>query len=222
MSMEKIHLRKLLQLIYAPTNLRRTLLREEIRREIAKRDRKSSSGGDFHAPFWSDAKDHIRGKTDLLSATSERISRNRRKQRLYPELARGFLQWWNENRRWRNEEFRLIGEEVSARFQIPELGCVVKVENLLAVNVDGQFDRIVYPYFSEAPTLGEEATRVGLWVMQRSLVAHRLEDMRILDVLRARAFGTIDYSLHGDEGAIFHQQYRTIHSEWAALWVEYE
>ncbi|MBY5519729.1 hypothetical protein [Rhizobium leguminosarum] len=217
MSLETTNLRRLLQLFYLPPNRLQAELRKDIRQEIDK----ENGGGDFYSPFWADAKDHVARKADLGEQTANRIAANSRtRSRLYPLLMAGFLRWWDEKRRWRNEEFEFLAS-VNARFKIEEIGTVVKVENLIALKVGGEFHRLVYPYFSEDPILSKEAARIGLWLMHQALPAYPLEDLRILDVLRSASFGTIDVPLEGNEPQIFIGHHARVLAAWKKLREEY-
>lgn len=226
MSMEKVQLRKLLKLFFLPDAARVTELRKDIRQEIRKTAFPGAKGGDFHTPFWTDAKNHVAGRLDLAAQVDERIARNDTRERLYPELSKGFLKWWNEKRRWQNEPFQIIPFSVTAQLPIPEAGGVVKIENLLAVTIgpqstDNRSNRIIYPYFSEAPALGDEAIRLGLWLLSQALGQYAPEDLRLLDVLRGASFGTGDCPLRGDEQALFVRHYGSLLREWRSLWDEY-
>lgn len=222
MGLETLYLRNFLQITYADTKLRRTLLRRIIGNDFSKQNGIKGSGGDFYVPFWTDAKNHIKGLGNLHETTKGRIEKNKGRKRLYPLLEEKFLEWWNENRRWRNEEFTLIDEPIRARFKVPGINLTLKVENLVAVHVGGRFDRIVYPYFFEAPRLSPEACRIGLWVLDQSLTKYGLENMRILDVLGARAYGAIDYQLIGNEEDLLASHFRSMQSDWSTLVKERE
>lgn len=222
MSLERIHLRKLLTLIYLPKAQRISALRSDIRDSIKKDNGFKSNGGDFHVPFWTDAKMHAAGNGDLTLLTQERIDANKRSRwRLYPPLAKGFLTWWNEKRRWINEPFQILEQSVKAQFVVEPLGCVVKVENLLSVQIGDSSHRLVYPYFSEEPELSEEAVRIGLWLMAKALHYFEVTSFRILDVLRSESFGTLDYPLHGDEEALFLREYKLLLDDWQTLRKDY-
>jgi hypothetical protein len=205
MSLQKIHLRKLLQIFYASNAKRTSLLRDDIRSEISKTAGLDAGGGDFHVPFWSDAKNHASGQADLILLTKTRIAANEGRSRLYPLLQDAFLTWWNEKRRWRNEDFVVMPEPVKARLQIAELDSVVKVENLLAV-----------------PPLSEEAARLGLWALHEALKAYSIDDFRILDILRSRSFSTSDVPMQGNERALFAAKYKAALADWERLKKEYE
>jgi len=112
MSIEKVHLRKLLRLFFLPDSARVSELRKDIRQEIKKAAFPGGKGGDFHTPFWTDAKNHVAGRLDLAAQVDERIARNDNRVRLYPELSKGFLNWWNEKRRWQNEPFQMAHQEI--------------------------------------------------------------------------------------------------------------
>jgi hypothetical protein len=136
-------------------------------------------------------------------------------------LTRGFLNWWNEKRRWRNEDFEFIKEDVYARFPLPEVDGIVKIENLLALRIGDQTNRIIYPYFTEEPNLKFEGARIGLWIMNQALKGYALNDLRILDILRERSFATRDYPLVGNERVLFTQKYQSLVREWDKLRQEY-
>lgn len=217
MSLELIGLGKLLRMMYADRAAQIGLLRDDIRTTIRRQSGvPTPDGGDFHVPFWADAKSHVRGQIDLRQRARERIGAHRGRARLYPLLVDGFLSWWEERRRLRNEPFVVIEDSIRARFDCTGLG-VVKVENILAVAVEGDGPRIIYPYFAERPVLSEEAARLGLWVMSRSILTYQLEQMRILDVMRGRTFSVLDTPLTGTEEAIFRERYGFLLSEWQRL-----
>jgi hypothetical protein len=222
MSLESVHLRKLLQMFFLPANKLTTSLRADIRLEIKKAQGEAGDGGDFHGPFWTDAKRHVSGDSDLLSQMTIRIRSNKRRERLYPALVRGFLSWWEERRRWRNEPFKLITQSVKARFRIQELDAIVKIENVLAFEIDDESKRIIYPYFSEEPELTEDGARIGLWLLCEALPTYNPQEFRILDILRSKSFGLIDVPFQGDERDVFVQKYRTILTQWKNLRDEYD
>lgn len=222
MAINNINLRKLLQLFYLPPNKLESKLREDIRNEIKKSDGDQSGGGDFHSPFWSDAKRHAQGALDLPAQTEIRIASNRRaRHRLYPLLTAGFLQWWNEKRRWSNQKFKIIDNSVKGRYQAPNLDATVKIENILALRIDDNSYRLIYPYFSEKPRLQEEGARIGLWVLNSTLEKYQIEDMRILDVLRGQPFSISDHPLQGNEEDLFIMKYHYILERQAILREEY-
>lgn len=217
MSLELIGLGKLLKAMYADRAEQVRILREDIRSTIRReRGVPPPDGGDFHVPFWADAKRHVRGEIDLRQRTRERMGAHRGRERLYPLLADGFLSWWEERRRLRNEPFIVIEENIRARFECAGLG-VVKVENILPIDVEGDGPRIIYPYFAERPVLSEEAARLGLWVMARSITTYQAEQMRILDVIRGRTFSALDTPLTGAEEDVFRQRYEMLLREWQRL-----
>lgn len=76
MSIEKIHLRKLLRLFYAEPRERRRLLVSDIGSDRTREQNGSGDGGDFHGPFWADAKDHVAGKLDLREQSKARVESN--------------------------------------------------------------------------------------------------------------------------------------------------
>lgn len=217
-----MHLRKLLQIFYAPSIQRRSLLRADIRQELAKNDGKSGDGGDFHTAFWSGAKRHAIGTVDLRAQIEEYIQRSPQRKRLYPLLGEGFLVWWDEKRRWRNEPFVAMPRSLHGRFVHSDSGAIIKVENLLSLRIGDRSNRLIYPYFAEEPPLSGEAVRIGLWLMSHALPDQRIEDMRVLDVLRSASYGTLDVPLQGDEEEVFLRHYQSALAEWIKLRAEYE
>ncbi|MBX3505937.1 MAG: hypothetical protein KF895_10700 [Parvibaculum sp.] len=222
MSLEQIHLRKLLQIFYAPNNKRISILRADIRQEISKGAGLNGDGGDFHTAFWSGAKRHALGTADLRALTEVYIERSRQRRRLYPLLRDGFLLWWDEKRRWRNEPFEAILPSPHGRFIFEELAATVKVENLLSLEGGDHSNRLIYPYFAEEPLLSAEAARLGLWLMSVALPHRNAEEMRILDVIRGTSFGIADVPFLGNEESIFLQKYEATLAEWRRLREEYD
>lgn len=221
MSLEKIRLRKLLQILYSTDRQQIALLREDIRNEIKKATEGSSGGGDFHTGFWADTKAHAARKGDLRNLTKQRIAANKGCARLYPELCDGFLKWWDEKRRWRNEPFVVTPDTIGVHLPIKELGSIVKIENLLSIKIGDQYHRLIYPYFSEEPALPPEGARTGLWLLTTALPSYRSEDIRILDVLRSMSFGIVDYPFSGNERDIFTSKYAAVLARWKKLKEEY-
>ncbi|MGH1559899.1 hypothetical protein ACRAWD_23875 [Caulobacter segnis] len=112
---------KLLRAMYAKSPERTRLLREDIRRTIKKESgvaKPKGKGGDFYVPFWADAKQHVRGKLDLRKQAQERIDANKGRARLYDLLTKGFLSWWEERRRLRNEPFTVLEDNIPRSFRV--------------------------------------------------------------------------------------------------------
>lgn len=220
MSIENIHLRKLLKIFYLEQRRQISELRADIRQDIARDSGTAVGGGDFHGPFWRDARDHVFHIRDLHESVDARVESNAARDRLYPALRDGFLQWWNEGRRWTNEPFHPI-EAPHSRLTLDGLG-VVKVENLLGVRDAADGDHFIYPYFAEHPALPEEGGRIGLWLMSEAFPQIGSQDLRILDVIRGRPFSLDRTPLQGNEESIFRRRYGSLLSRWQALWEEYE
>lgn len=221
MSLEKIHLRKLLKILYLPPKQRRGELRKDIREEIDRLAGNEAGGGDFYAPFWADAKAHVFGQLDLRTAVESRIAVNGRRDNLYPRLQEGFLLWWNRRRRWTNTPFR-IGRALKAHFQFPGLNATVKIDNILSVKDGLNVERVIYPYFSPDPELSDEAARLGLWLLVEAFPEIPKEEFRILDVIRGQTYSLDRNPLHGDEEAIFRRRYLQAMNERAILRDEYD
>ena len=103
---------------------------------------------------------------------------------------------------------------------------MVKVENLLSIligdpNLGPQGKRLIYPYFSEEPILDEKTARLGLWLLCEALPEFEPEDLRILDVMRARAFSLSGSPLTGIEEHEFKKKYERLIDEWEALSEQY-
>ncbi len=214
MALNKVNLRKLLKLFMLKDNLRSTAIRVDALQLMKKQDEGATPGGDFHVPFWSDAKVHAGGGRDLREATAEQVEKNWRRRGLYPRLTDGFLGWWNEKRRRINEPIDTLPSPIKSSHGFVQIDGIVKVENLLSLRIGDDRFQYIYPYFSEKPELTPEAARLGLWLMSRALPEFNIADMRILDVLRGSAFGTEDYPLAGNEEEAFELQYRRILKEW--------
>jgi hypothetical protein len=220
MALESIHLRKLLKLIFLEPNQRRTALRAEIREDLRREAGEEAGGGDFYTPFWADAKSHVFGGTDLRRATDSRIMANPRRQNLYPQLRDGFLQWWDQKRRWTNTPFK-PGKNYKARFRFPGLDATVKVESLLSV-IDGVGEEyVVYSYFAQEPKLTEESARLALWLLMQALPAIPPSQLRILDIIRGNTFSIDRNPLAGDEEIEFRARYARLIRERDELRADY-
>lgn len=214
MGLDRIHLRKLLKLLMMTDTLRSTAIKNNAREVMKRNDEGASAGGDFHAPFWSAAKAHAAGNGDLREAIAEQIEKNWRRKNLYPRLCDGFLRWWQEKRRWINEEISELPKTIKSSVGFIEFDGTVKVENLLSLQIGDDRYRYVYPYFAEKPALTPQGAKLGLWLMSRALPELRIEDMRILDVLRGETFSIDRYPLDGSEEETFSLSYRRILREW--------
>ena len=222
MALDKIHLRKVLQYLAMEPKKRASAIRADAR-EVVRKERapRQEGGGDFHSCFWADAKAFASGDLDLRDQTNLRIEASWQRKRLYPMLQEGFLHWWNEKRRWINEEITALPETVGAPHDFIDLGGRIKVENVLALKVGEDGLRLIYPYFSEAPPLNPEVARLGLWLMQQALDHYDIKDMRILDVLRSESYKIQDYPFTGKEGLVFVERYATMVADWRALLAEF-
>lgn len=217
MAIDRIHLWKLLRLFYAKPNLQRRLLLDDIRRETKANDNEETGGGDFHVPFWADAKEHVAGRLQLLDRSKARAKKNKSRTRLYPLLAKGFLGVWNEKIRWKNEKFEFHPKNAKGAIIFQKMKATVKVESVLTVKIWDGTDRAIYPYFSEEPILPLDGVRLGFWALEEALPEIRAQDLRILDVLRSSYFRPADSALRGDEKEIFAQRYAAILEHWHRL-----
>ena len=189
--------------------------------DVGKENGMEASGGDFYAPFWTDAKSHIAGQADLDELVRIRLESNSRRKRLYPVLKEAFLNWWNDKRRWSNQPFTLFESNPKSRWEFADLSATVKVENTIAAKMGDDTNRIVYPYFSEDPALTEQAVRLGLWVMRKAFPQYASEDMRIFDVQRSKSYSERDVPLQGDEEELFLRLYGKVLKKWEQLRKDY-
>lgn len=217
MSIKNIHLYKLLKLIELPDKKLISILRQDIRTDL----RKGSGGGNFYSPFWSDAKLHVAGDSDLDQSTISRISSNKGRERLYPQLRDGFLDWWDNKRRWRNETFSFQRASVKTQYKIDELGVIVKVENLLGFSIGEQDSRLIYPYFSEDLLLSIRNSQLGLWLLSTALPEHKNQNMRILDIFKSKSFAIEDLPFLGNERDELIEHFARIIKKWEELKLEY-
>lgn len=220
MALDRIHLRKLLKILFLPPNRVTSALRADIRQEIGREAGGDSGGGDFYGPFWADAKAHVFGTGDLHTMVDGRIEANRGRDNLYPQLRSGFLTWWNDRRRWTNEPFR-PGRTLNAHFPFPRLDATVKIDNILSVRDGRDEEHVVYPYFAPDPVLSERAAQLGLWLLTSALPNVPPGEIRILDVIRGRTFSLDRTPLTGDEEEEFRRRYAAALEERAVLRREY-
>ncbi len=221
MSLDSIHLRKLLMLMFLSDKKRQSALRNDIREEIAKESGRASNGGDFYAPFWADARSHIFGSSELDVTVKDRIDVNKRRQNLYPQLKDGFLRWWTERRRWTNEPFQ-PGRQIRANYDFVELKSTVKIDSIISVRDAQGVEHFIYPYFAKDPILGKEAARLGLWLLTTALNEVPSDEIRILDVIRGQTYSIDRNPLIGTERHEFLERYGSLINERAVLKEEYE
>ncbi len=222
MSLQLIHLRKLLKIMYLAGPRRIGALREDIRADISReRGEEGSGGGDFYGPFWRDAKDHVFGISDLTEQTRLRVLSNGGRANLYNQLHDGFLLWWQERRRWTNEPFH-AANSVKTIFRLPGIDADIKFANILAVRDGRDQEHFVYPYWFPEPELSEEAARLGLWALCQAFPLVDPAELRILDIVRGRTFSLDRTALSGNEARLFQQRYQTALQQWEDLRREYD
>lgn len=221
MSFRKIHLRKLLVAFGSSEPKQVSMLRSDIRNEIAKENGQSNGGGDFHVPFWSDAKSYVLNGIDFEARTQTRVSSNKQRKRLYPSLLNGFMDWWLNKKRFSNEEIVPYPTQIKSQLPVEGLNATVKVENFLGLSVGGDEKRFIYPYFAETPVLTEKNARLGLWLISRAFPEQKIEDFRILDVLRGTSYSAKDCQWKGNEDYTFKLLYGQLLDRWESLKKEY-
>lgn len=217
MSLKKIPLRKLIRLMFSDSAQMKSLIRADIRDEIRKSAGLDEGGGDFHSPFWHDAKSHVNGEKNLHVTVAQRIAANKRRERLYKLLRDGFLDWWNNKRRWTNEKSDSELLNIKGIFEIEEFKLTIKIDNLLSIKIGESQNRIIYPYFAENPVLTPKSARLALWVISSALSKYDLSEFRILDVLRGKSFSIEDVGFTGTEKDELYERYSALISTMEAL-----
>ncbi len=218
--MERLGLGKLLEAMYAAKPRVRKLVRDDIRQEAKKSAGvPRAKGGDFYVPFWADAKAHAAGQADLRKQSLIRIAQLKGRERIFTQLTEGFLRWWEEKRRYRNEPVSVEPSPSIPPLALSDIG-VVKIENTLAINVEGDGPRLLYPYFRPEPPLCDEAARVALWALLHADTGMPPTSLRILDVCRGRSFSLGDTPLRGDEERLLCDGYAKLLDLRAAMLAE--
>lgn len=221
MSLQNIHLRKLLKIMYLDGAPRVSALRADIRDEIAREIDVPSNGGDFYGPFWRDAKDHVFGVNDLHDQTRIRIASNPGRENLYSRLRDGFLLWWNERRRWTNEPFNQA-PSIKRAMRLPGVEAEIKFANILSVRDANNDEHFVYPYWFPTPTMTDEMARLALWALCEAFPQIDRNELRVLDVIRGQTFGLDRNPLQGNEPDIFGERHAAALRQWRQLRTEYE
>lgn len=218
MSVLDIPLRKILQYFYADDCQRRKLLKADVRLDrIKEGGGNRGQGGDFHQPFWSDVKKHLSGQGDLEQMVNDRIKKDKRLRRLYPALKDGVVDLLNEKLRWSNEPMEIIPQTLHGSVKVDSVGGIIRIKDAVHARVRGQYSRIVYPYFSEYPSIPAEGGRLALWVMRNALKDQASEDMRFIDILRHSFYSPQNAPLIGDEEDIMNKRYKTLVEDWQRI-----
>ena len=221
MSLQSIHLRKILKIMYLPLGPRTSALRTDIREDIARENDEGGGGGDFYGPFWRDAKDHVFGLSDLRQQTRQRIAANARRANLYERLRDGFLLWWDDRRRWTNEPFRQAAA-IKRTTRIGNVDADIKFGHILSVRDGNGDDHFVYPYWFPEPAMTDVMARLALWALIQAFPATDPAEFRVLDVIRGQTFGIDRNPLRGDEGAMFERRHAGALAQWRRLREEYD
>ena len=104
-------------------------------------------------------------------------------------------------------------DSLHRHFEIAELAAKVRVEDVMFARVGGGIDErnyLIYPYFSERPSLPDEGARLGLRAMSAALSDHPSTHTRIVDLLRRALFSSATHPLMGDERDIFLRRYQAL------------
>ncbi len=205
MTIEQINLYKLIQLMYLPEKKKISELKI-IQRSLAAED--SDGGGDFYSPFWADIKTHLRGEGSISTLTTQRITKSKRRERLYSLYLKGFLSWEKNLLRQSNMPWHLQQRTVHANFDITGQG-VIKANNAIELR-SGTLVKIVYAYFCEKPSLTQESIRVMLWALSRVLKEHPTAALEVFDIIRGVGYNIANTILVGDEEKIFRQRYEEL------------
>lgn len=222
MSLQDIHLRKMLKIMYLEGAPRISALRQDIRADIARERGDESGGGDFYSPFWRDAKDHVFNITDLREQTRIRIESNPGRANLYRQLRDGFLLWWDRRRRWTNQPF-VPAEGKRNTVRLAGIDAAIKFANVLSVRDGNDEDHFVYPYWFPEPALTDEMGRLALWALGQAFTDVDPRELRVLDVIRGQTFSLAPdrNPLRGNEGQVFAQRFNAALRQWQTLRAEY-
>ena len=190
-----------------PENKLISELRTDIRRDLKKENGESiSGGGHFYMPFWSDVKSHVLGLSDLKDSTAARIAKDPGKKDLYEKLELGFSSLWD---RGGNQKVELIDKSPKGKYTINEQDLTLKVENIMAITLNGS-ERLGYPYWFPHPPLSKEGARIGLHVISKALKAQDKQTFRIFDIIRSDFFSLENTPLIGNEEKILLDNYQRI------------
>jgi len=220
MSLQDIHLRKIMKIMYLEGPRRISALRTDIREDIARAHGVGGGGGDFYGPFWRDAKDHVFDLADLRESTRVRIQSNSGRANLYNQLRDGFLLWWDERRRWTNQPF-IPATSLKTTIQLEGVNANIKFANILSARDGNDEDHFVYPYWFPEPPLTEEMARLALWGLWQAFPRADPNELRVLDIIRGETFSLDRNPLQGNEGAIFRRRFEAAHRQWENLRREY-
>lgn len=209
MSLEKIHLRKLLKFLFLPEKNQISEIKKDINQDKKKESDNKNTGGDFYVPFWSDAKNHVFNLVDIHDSTKLRVESNIRRNRLYVQLERGFLDWWNQYRSNTNEPFQQ-GDDINSHFHILDVNLIIKIDNFLSFVDRNSKKHFVYPYFAEKPKLNDDSARIGLWIITSAFSDIPPDEISILDVLGGLSFSLLDNYLIGNEEDEFKKRYNDL------------
>jgi len=218
MSVHSINLNTLIQYFALPDNRMRAKVRAAARAYMSVSEREQRH---FHIPFWRDAKQHLANIADLQEATRLRVREHAGRARLYPAMAKGFLDWWGEKRRWTNQGIKVVNTPVKGIFSLQGFDAHVKVYNVLSFQVGDNPIKSLYPYFSEKPPLNEDLARIALWVMYQAIPDAHEEQLRILDIHRSKSYSLKRHPLKGDEEKLFYERYQAVNRYWEQFCEEF-
>lgn len=221
MSIDKNTLRKFIQLLGLPERKRTSEFRVIARRDKKREEEGGAGGGpDFYTPFWSDAKAHVYGLSDLRDTTRIRIAANASRKRLYPMLQEGFLTWWDERRRWQNAPFQKISP-IKGQIEVRN-GAVFRLDNILSVRDAQEVDHHVYPYWCEVPIIDEELSAIALHVLLRAFPEVDPNEIRLLDTMRGMTYSVERVDLEIITWDDIKDKHRRLKSEYRKIRKEYD
>jgi hypothetical protein len=219
MTMDRLSLARFLELLQLPHARRLKVIERDARKAVfADRFGKSSDGGDFYGPFWSDAKrSAVEREFSLAAATADRIARNKSRRRLYPQLLRGFEQGW---RGLRTSRITAATLELVTRLSVTIKGSeeedYIHASNVLAVKEPRGVLHIAYPYFSKDVGLGVRHAKVGVRVLRQGFARAKPESVAMLDVLRGNLFVGADGEVDTSARDELVDRYDAVMREWRA------
>lgn len=216
MSIDRLPLNKLLELLQRSRVHRIAAIERDAKRSVIKEKFGALNGGmDFYDPFWADAKESaVNDNFDLSEATAARIDSNKQRKGLYPRLLSGFRTGWStvKNHIKLEGPLKLVNGLTGKLFE--EEDTLVRVGKLMTIRDSAGQTIISYPYFCKDVALGARHARLGLAALQQAIKPKENSSTIILDVLRGNAFSADGLTFAGTECNQLNERYIQIVHEW--------
>jgi len=169
----------------------------------------------YYDAFWSRAKKHAYSQQDIEISLKEFFESNpksRNKEKPYNRAKECFLRWYDEKRRWRNDEFTQNMQIYKSKNFLLGSNHPIQIQNkdFLSINLNEDNKRIIYASFSSKTMISSEGARIALWILKNSFPEINDHAFRFLDVLHSRSYGLIDYQFQGNEPELLRARYKEI------------